>query len=765
MQNSLRPADMMTGSAPVGPGGPGAPEDEDSIDLGVLLRMLWAGKWIILGATLFFSALAYFYASQQTPMYRANATVIFDLQERNVANIEEVVAARDYDRGADLQNQIEVLRSTALIERVIEKLNLSQNAEFNPAQATPEPGWFDWLTLPPEIEATLQSMGLIAADPPPPDPALQERRLRLAMIERVQEGLQLTPVRNSTVIRIGFVSENPRTAERIANAIADQYIIEQLEGKLDATRSATQWLSDRVLELQDRVTSAEAAVADAEAQLAQDAGQTLEITQAQLTELNTTLGTTRAREIELTAQVARLRQALEDGVDVGAVPEFRQTVLIQTYREEESDLLSQRAALRANVGENHPSVLRVNTQLAETRRRIDEEAQRVVDSIVVERDAASDQATELARRVRELEELALSQSASGITLRQLEREAQAARLLYENFLGRLQETSQQESLQSADARVISPAEVPNFPMTAGKRRTLAIGGILGLMMGVGIVFLLNRLNNTFRSPGQLEDELHLPVLASIPIVPNTGNKRRKILEHFREKPGSSLAEAIRGLRTSILFSNVDHPPKVVMMTSSTPREGKSTTAALLALTSQQMGRSTILIDCDLRLPAVSTLLDIDLEKPGLLAAINEPHAIEEAVSVEPDSGLHVLLMRPRDSRLTQNAADILASQKFRALIEYLRTRYDLIVLDTPPTLVVSDARIVANSADGVVFSVKWDSTPRGASAEAIKQLRGIGAPVVGAVMTMVDESKAAKYSYDGYGYGYYGGQYKDYYVD
>ena len=122
-------------------------------------------------------------------------------------------------------------------------------------------------------------------------------------------------------------------------------------------------------------------------------------------------------------------------------------------------------------------------------------------------------------------------------------------------------------------------------------------------------------------------------------------------------------------------------------------------------------------------------------------------------------------MRPRDSRMTQNAADILASQKFRALIAHLRTRYDLVVLDTPPTLVVSDARIVANSVDGVVFSIKWDFTPRGAAVEATKQLRSIGAPIIGTVMTMVDESKAAKYSYDGYGYGYYGGQYKDYYVE
>ncbi len=756
MQDSQRPGGMMTDAEA---------RDEDGIDLGVLLRMLWSGKWIILGAMAFCLALAWFYSSQQVPMYRATATVIFDQQRTNIVNVEDVVANRDYERGADLQNQIEVLRSTSLIERVIDTLNLAENPEFNPARATPEPGMFDWLTLPPDLKTSLQSIGLIAADPPPPDPALQERRLRLAMIERVRRGLQLTAVRGSTVIQIGFVSRRPDTAARIANAIAEQYIIDQLEGKLEATRSATEWLSTRVLDLQERVTEAENAVAEAEAQLAQDAGQTLEITQAQLTEFNAALGAAQAREIELTAQVERLREALANDMDAGAVPEFRQTMLIQSYREEESELLSQLATLRASVGPDHPSVRRVEAQIDETRRKIRAEANRVVESIAVARDAARDQVAELARRVRTLEEKALAQSAGEIELRQLERQAQASRLLYENFLGRLQETSQQESLQSADARVISPAEVPRGPMTAGKRRMMAIGGVAGVVLGVGFVFLLDRLNNTFRNPGQTEEQLHLPVLASVPIVPNTGNKRRKILEHFREKPGSALAEAIRGLRTSILFSNVDSPPKVVMMTSSTPREGKSTTAVLLALTSQQMGRKTIIVDCDLRLPAVSTLVDIDADRPGLLAALNDPQSVEDAVATDSDSGLHVLLMRAGDTRPTQNAADILASQKFRALIEHLRAQYDLVVLDTPPTLVVSDSRIVSGLADGVVFSVKWDETPRGAAAEAVKQLRGIGAPLIGVVMTMVNESKAAKYAYDGYGYGYYGGQYKDYYVE
>ncbi|MCH2095416.1 MAG: polysaccharide biosynthesis tyrosine autokinase [Rhodobacteraceae bacterium] len=740
--------------------------DEDSVDLFAFFRMFWAGKWMVFGTILFCLTLGYFFALQQTPLYRATATVIFDLQRQSIADLGEAVTGATLSNATtDLQNQIEVLRSTALIERVIEKQNLARNPEFNPSTAEPDVSMFDWFTLPPEIDVFFKSIGLIQADPPPVDSVLQARRDRLAMINHVRDGLTLSPVRGASVIHISFRSPNPRTAADLANAIADQYIVDQLEGKLEATRSATQWLSDRVLELQDKVTDAEAAVADAESQLAQEAGQTLEITQAQLVELNGALGTAKARELQLDIQVARLRQALAEGTDVGAIPEFRDVALIEALREEESNQLSQQTTLLNSVGQNHPSARRLAGQIAETRRMIREEVTRVVEAYEVQLNVARDQVTVLAAQVRELEELALEQSASEIGLRNLERQAQASRLLYENFLGRLQETSQQETLQTADARVISQAEVPSFPTTSGKVVILGIGGLLGLLFGVGLVFLFDRMNQTLRTPDAVEDHTGLRVVATVPLIPNTGGKRQKVVDYFREKPASSLAEAIRGLRTSILFSNFDNPPSVVMFTSSTPREGKSTSAVLLALTSQQMGRSTIIVDCDLRLPAVSTLIEFDKDKPGLLAAMEGEVPLEEAVSVDPDSGLHVLQVRPNEARQGQNAADILASKKFQNFVESLRKRYDFVVLDTPPTLVVSDARIVSPFVDGVLFAIKWDETPRGAANEAVKQLRSMDAPIVGAVFTMVDESKAAKYSYDGYGYGYYGGQYKDYYVE
>ena len=449
---------------------------------------------------------------------------------------------------------------------------------------------------------------------------------------------------------------------------------------------------------------------------------------------------------------------------IGAVSDFRQNPLIQTLRTQEADLVSREIALRQTVPDNHPRLVSLRAQIDEIRASISREAERVVASIQLDLEAAVAQEEDLARQVRELEDQAQTQSQAELQIRQLEREAQASRLLYENFLGRLQETSEQGEIQRADARVLSPAEPPNFPLSETKKRVLAFAAVLGLAIGIGIVILLEKLNNTFRSPAQVEEIAGVGVLASVPQI---GSKmhREDVVRRLREKPNSSLAEAIRNLRTSILFSNVDNPPKVVMFTSSVPREAKSTTSMLMAMTSRQMGKSAIIVDCDLRLPALAKILKTSDDTPGLLSVMEGTATVEEAVYKDQETGLHVLLTKSREKPSQLNAADILASQKFRALVEDLSAKYDLVILDTPPTVVVTDARIVSKVADAVVYAVRWDDTPRGAVLEGLKELRTVNANVIGVVLTLVNETKAAKYAYQSYGYGYYKGQYKDYYVN
>ena len=745
---------------------PGQPMGgDDIIDLRALFFTLWRGKWIILISILFAAALGFLAISQMVPKYKATAQVMFDIQQSNVVDLNDVVSQQSFD-GTKLEDQIYVLQSTTLIERVIDVLNLDRNSEFNPALMIPEETFMDkiWqvVDLPTSVNDLLTSFGILSPPAPPLTPAAQARKTRLDVIENVREGLTLRPLGKSRVIEISFTSVNRNTSARIVNAIAEQYIIDQLEAKLEATRAATSWLSVRVEELRDRVTTSENAVEDARVSLSEATGQTLEVTQQQLESLNGTLSDTRSEISRLTALNDRLRTAIEQKGDLGAISEFRESAIIQDLRAQETGLLSDRISLESTVPEGHPARLRLEQSLTEVRRVLDQEARRIVEASGVDLNSARDQEVILMAEVRELEARALEQSRNQLQLRQLDREAEASRVLYETFLSRLQETTQQEDLQSADARVLSQAETPQFAESAAKKRTLMLATLLGGILGVGVVFLLDRMNNTFRSPDQLEELSGENVLAVLPTL-GTRMHRRDIINHLREKPGSSLAEAVRNLRTSILLSNLDRPPKVIMFTSSIPREGKSTTSMLVALTSKQMGKSAIIVDCDLRLPALSRLVAESEEAgPGLMGVLEGTATIGEAIVKDPDTGLHMLMTNPTERHGTINAADVLASHRFQELVTSLSESYDLVVLDTPPAVVVTDARIVSRLVDAVVYAVRWDNTPRGAVEEGLKELKSVNAPIAGMVMTMVNEARAAKYSYDGY--GYYKGRYKDYYL-
>nr|WP_254436087.1 polysaccharide biosynthesis tyrosine autokinase [Ruegeria arenilitoris] len=741
------------------------------MDVRGLVSKLWRGKWIIAICLLIAYVIAYLSNSQIVPTYRAEALVMFDIERSNV--IESILNEEGFDR-AGLEDQMLILSSTNLITRVVDQLNLDQDPEFNPALREEAPSLMEragsYFTLPPEIVDIMESLGVIAPPPPPVTDTearrlAWEERLRQVIVRNVLYGLELNPVGNSNVLGISFISTNRNTAANVANAIANQYIVDQLEAKLEATQAATNWLSVRVDELRDDVKTAEDRVEAARAELAEEQGQSLEITQQQLANLNASLHQARSDSARLLADYSRLSSALNNPDSLDTVSEFRASPAISQIRQQETEIAARVATLSASVSQDNPSLVIAKRQLEEVREQVRgqvlEEARKIVAAVQNDRIAAQEREAALIAQVRELEQRAFAQAAGEVALRQLEREAQASRGLYQNFLSRLQEADVQEDLQSADARILSPAEIPLRAELQQQRRTMLLTMILGGVVGVGIIFLLDFLNNTFRSPAQLEEMSGMTVLGTLPSI-GSRMKRQTILENLRTKPNSALAESVRNLRTSILLSNVDNPPKVVMFTSSVPREGKTTSAMLMAMTSRQMGKSAIIVDCDLRMPSLADMLKDIGKQPGLLSVIDGTASVNDAIYEEPASGVHVLMTRARERKTSINAADVLSSQRFVYLIKALSEAYDLVILDTPPALVVTDARILSQLADAVVYAVRWDKTPRDAVLEGLKELRSVGAPISGLVMTLINEARATKYSYEGY--NYYKGKYRDYYI-
>ena len=744
-------------------------DDDDSIDLRAAFRTLWRGKWIVLVCAGIGLVLGLLIASQTDPSYRATAKLLIGGSEVNVLRDGEGVVD-EAGFGADtLLTHIELLGSSTLVNRVIDRLQLDAHPAFAPGTgagglaglADAVHGWLtDRITLPPELEDQLRDIGLMGAQPQSLPQAEEQRRRRLELVRRVADHMSVEPVRGSRVIKVSYTSGDPRLSALVANEITRQYLADQLQGKLETTRSAVGWLSDRVEQLKIKVNAAERAVEEASARLSRETGQSIEITRQQMQAVAASLADVRNDLATREAQFARLNGAVAEGRDLGALTEFRQSAIITGFRSRETALMSQLAVFGEDDIAGHPVADRLKLQLGEVSRNIRQEAARILQALELDIEGLRASEANLAAELRALENMAGDQSRGAVEIRQLEREAQASRIVYENLLARLQESNAEESLLTADARVISPAEIPDAPRGTAVTRIKLLAGAVGLLTGVALVFLMDRLNNTFRVPAQLEEMSGKVLMGTIP-QGGSRMQRHEVIGILRDKPSSALAEAIRNLRTSILFSNVDNPPQVIMFTSSVPREGKSTTSALMALTSRQMGKSAVIVDCDLRRPALGKVLHLDEGRAGLLSVINRTAPISEALHVDPDTGLHVLMTKASERNTRINAADVLASQRFRELINTLRKTYDIVILDTPPTLVVTDARIIAAMADAVIYAVRWDHTPRSAVLEGLRELTTVEAKITGLVMTMVNESRAARYSCDGY--GYHKGRYREYY--
>ncbi len=734
--------------------------DGPVIDLRGIFSTLWRGKWIIGICALIMLAISYVFVSGFQPQYWASSKVMFGEQRSFGLDLQGgAYPETDFDTEA-LQNELEVLRSAKLAERVVDALELDKHPHFNPTLQVQQPSNIAYFLsmLPFNLERFF-----IPEEGPELPQAERERAERQFLIRRIQDNLNLAPVPRSRVIQLSFVSTDAQLSADVVNAVSRQYTIAQLEAKLTEARAATEWVSAQVLELRDRLTGSENAVEDARERLDESSGQSVDVTRQQIQGVTAQLTTARKEASSLGAQFDRILAAQAEGTDIGSVPEFRASRILEGYREEENELLAQKKSLSRNLAEGHPALLKLDAQLKEVQSKKARETEGIVESIQIALDAAQTEQSNLEFELNDLQDVSQRQSRGLLELRQLEREAEANRLLYENFLNKQRELAATKELDGPSIRVLSDAFKPILPAGQREKLIMAVAALLGAMLGAAIVLLLDFLNNTFRAAAQLEAQIKLPVLGTIPAA-GARIPTAEVMRRFLKRQNSSLAEAVRNLRTSVLFSNVDTPPKVVMVTSSTPREGKSTTSLLMAMTSAQMGKKTILVDCDLRRPALADVFEKRRdEEPGFFSIIQGTAVLEDAVYTDPATGLDVLMNKDSERPEKINAADILASNRFKDLVKVLSREYDMVILDTPPALVVTDARVISSLVDAVIYVVRWDKTPRGAVTDGINELSTVDAPVIGTVLSMINEAKAAKYVYEGQ--NYYPGQHREYYID
>lgn len=694
-----------------------ASDSGDEIDLLALVATLWRGKWwIVLCFALAVLGGGIYAYGVAVPQYRSTATVAYlSSRKEEISGMNAVISDLGQD-SATMNTEVEVMQSRKLLGKLVDELKLTDLPEFNPWLREPNP------FTPRNAVKFLLGWPLVSPMPGP-------EGVRTKAIDIAAGKITVSPLRTSYILNVSAITENRQLSADIVNKLTEIYIFDQIETKFAATQQATEWLSNRVAELKVSLEAAEAKVKELDANTELVSPEALAGLRNQVKEMRDRLGETAGQRDALQARLATLEAARDTG-------DFDQM---------------------ANLADD-----RVLARIAETIDLATEEGRttfltryaQITERVVLEIQRANDQLAVLDNSVTTLSRQIETQSADLVNLQQLQREADASRLIYEFFLGRLKEASAQQGIQQAESRVLSEA-VPRGAIAPRRTLILALSGVLGLMIGAGLVLGREMMQNTFRTAEELEAATGYTVLSNIPKIP--AKQRRDVVQYVLDKPTSALAEAVRNLRTSLLLSNVDTPPQVIMITSSLPGEGKTTQSLVLAQNLSALGKRVLLIEGDVRRQVFTQYFDIRPDA-SFVSILTGDASLDDAIIHAETLGADILMAE----KSKVNAADLFSSSRFADLMKALRSRYDFIIIDTPPVLVVPDARVIGQHADAILYSVHWDKTTKVQVRQGLQMFETIGLKVTGFSMAQIDPKGMKRYGYGKYGaYNAYGAGYYD----
>ncbi len=672
--------------------------------------------------------------------YMGETVVMLDPRKTQVANIESVLSNLPADNAA-IRSEIDIIKSRSVIDRLINDLHLMENSRFNPSLGTI--GWIGHLFSHTKIE----------------DAAIQTEHDRTVIAEKLLKNLEVTNDGRSYSITIRYYDHDAEMAAKIANAFADQYLVDQLEVKYEATQRANAWLSKRMDELKEKVSTSEKAVEDYRNAnhligVTVAGGGQETITQQQLSELNVQLLQARAERTQAEARLNSVRSLSDEQLASSSIAIA--SPLVQQLREQEAEVRRKVADLATRYGDRHPQMIDAKNELAGIREKIREEVHKIVAGLQNDYDIAKGKVDSIEKELTGLTAQTGQGNKAMVTLRELDREATANRSLYEGLLNRFKQVTQEQDLQIADARVIARADIPLKPYFPKIGLFLALGAVLGAIGGFMIALVLEYLDRGIRSLSMAEKAFGVSGLGIVPVAPTTDGQLPT--DYVLKKPLSVYAESIRSVRAAIHFSNVDQPPKVVMVTSSFPGEGKTVFSSSFARLLAKSGSKVLLIDADMRRPRVHSLLSLDRSKPDLAKVLAHNVPLEKAIQKDI-SGADVIIANTRPP----NPQDLVGSHQMEKLLATVREQYDMIIIDTPPVIALNDAALIGRMADTSVYIVRWASTPREVVGEGLKQLAKFNIKLAGVVLTQVDLENQKRYGYDDY--GYYHGQYKNYYTN
>ncbi|MEM1427891.1 MAG: polysaccharide biosynthesis tyrosine autokinase [Pseudomonadota bacterium] len=710
----------------------------DLIDLEVLLGILRDGRRLVLMVTLLCLVAMYAYLRIVPPSYQAHTEVILDTRQERATPVENVVSNLNVSN-AVVAGEVISIRSNTMIGAVVDRLDLVNHPGFDPLVARPEYP-IAWL------KRTIRRV------PPAHERArsFTDDQLRKAVIERILSDLSVTQIGISYAIRLSFTSHDPEAAGLVANEVARQYISSQLDMKAEVTSQANSWLSQRIEELSKQVESAEAAVVEFRTGMATQVGGDEETTAQLLSELNSQLVSTSADRADAEVRF-KLVEALMESGGLAAVADVVTSPLLEALDRERATLEAERAELATTFGRLHPDMVHLVAQIDELDRSIRSETQRRVEAMrsdvqvaVSREEALKVQIGDISRRANEL-------SYASVRLDQLERNAEATRAVYEEFLSRFKETSARGDFQLAEARLVGIAETPTSPAAPRKTLALAATGVFGVALGVAMVFLRSVLMAPVRTSRDLRRITGRPVLALVPHISSLFGKYRWLRRELAKRSGvSPFLESIRTLETHLLGTSPIRQPRVLMVTSSLAQEGKSTLCYALAKVMSDHGRRVVVLDADLRRPDSVNALQLSRTEGCLVEALSEEDITPRQLIKHSDL-LDADVVAP--VKATQNAVKLISKPAFSGIVTYLMTRYDIVLLNAPPAASLSDTLILSKFADATLLVVKSSAVPEKLVDATVTRLEDAGAHLEGAVFTQVRRGHLA--GREVYAYAYY----------
>lgn len=710
--------------------------NEDEIDLLAYWQILRKRRWLVLGVLASILAITLLVTLLTPPVYRATTTLQIDREAMQVVQVEGIQSQEAANSGDFYQTQYELLQSRALAERTADTLNL---ANARSLQGVAQHSWFSRL---------MESLR-----PQPRDTAAAVRQgkaesLRDA-VQVVQGGLTIDPVRNSRLVKVSFDSGNPVFSARVANALAEGFIAQQLERRFDASSYAKKYLEDRLLQLKSKLADSErqlVAFAQKEHLInVSDGSGDQSLVSRNLAELNSQLANAQSQRIRAEARWHEASTA--SGAALPA--DMLANSIIRTLQQQRADLQGQYQQKLQIYKPDYPDMKQLEGQIAELDKQIAGELRNIRASVKSEYDAALAQENLLLGKLDMLRSQTLDVDNRSIQYNILKREVDTNRQLYDAMLQRYKEIGIASGVGTNNVSIVDRALPPQSRYKPNLPLNLAIGLLLGAMLGVLSAFVLEFMDQTLKTPQDVEQRLRLSVLGIIPRL-----RKQEIPAQALRDLRSAFSEAYRSVRTALQFSTDSGVPKVLLVTSAGPSEGKSTTAWSLARNFAQLGKRTLLIDGDLRNPSLHKVAEIRGEI-GLSNLLSGAASINEAVLDTDDPRLKIVLAGP----LPPNPAELLAGSKLISLLTVAAESYDQIVIDGPPVLGLADAPILANASAGTLLVVEAGRTRIQAAQMAVKRLMVARARIIGVVLSKyAAQQHGYGYGYGSYSYYAYGGQ-------